>query len=74
VLARVNFACIFGCAIVSLSMAARAQDIEISGAAVYTAPHEAPLRKGTGTIACRACPSAEYAVEVSTIRKSFTTC
>src|SRR5690349_17922626 len=47
VLARVNFACIVGCAILSLPMAARAQDIAISGATVYTAPDEAPLRKGT---------------------------
>ena len=45
--ARVNFACIVACAVILRPTAARAKDIAISGATVYTAPDDAPLRDGT---------------------------
>ena len=46
-LARGNFVCIVACAIILRPTAARAQDIAISGATVYTSPDDAPLREGT---------------------------
>ncbi len=44
---RLKFACIVACAVISLAAAARAQDIAVRGATVYTTPDDPAIRDGT---------------------------